>query len=229
MIQNLSPSWQSILADEFQKAYFRNLVTFVQSQRKQFPGSIYPAENQTFQALNLCEIENIKVVILGQDPYPTKGHANGLSFSVQPTVFPLPKSLQNIFKELKANYPEKYILNGDLTSWSKQGVLLLNTTLTVQEGIPNSHSKQGWEIFTDEIILKISQNRNQVVFLLFGKDAHSKETLIDANKHLLIKTSHPSPLGVFKSGKDFVAFQGSNIFTLTNSYLKSHEKAEINW
>jgi uracil-DNA glycosylase len=107
--------------------------------------------------------------------------------------------------------------------------LLLNTTLTVQEGIPNSHSKQGWEIFTDEIILKISQNRNQVVFLLFGKDAHSKETLIDANKHLLIKTSHPSPLGVFKSGKDFVAFQGSNIFTLTNSYLKSHEKAEINW
>jgi uracil-DNA glycosylase len=229
LIQNLSPSWQSILADEFQKAYFRNLVTFVQSQRKQFPGIIYPAENQTFQALNLCEIENIKVVILGQDPYPTKGHANGLSFSVQPTVFPLPKSLQNIFKELKANYPEKYILNGDLTSWSKQGVLLLNTTLTVQEGIPNSHSKQGWEIFTDEIILKISQNRNQVVFLLFGKDAHSKETLIDANKHLLIKTSHPSPLGVFKSGKDFVAFQGSNIFTLTNSYLKSHEKAEINW
>ena len=229
MIQNLSPSWQSILADEFQKAYFRNLVTFVQSQRKQFPGSIYPAENQTFQALNLCEIENIKVVILGQDPYPTKGHANGLCFSVQPTVFPLPKSLQNIFKELKANYPEKYILNGDLTYWSKQGVLLLNTTLTVREGIPNSHSKQGWEIFTDEIILKISQNRNQVVFLLFGKNAHSKESLIDANRHLVIKTSHPSPLGVFKSGKDFVAFQGSNIFTLTNSYLKSHEKAEINW
>lgn len=229
MIQYLCPSWQSILADEFQKAYFQNLVTFIQSQRKQFPGSIFPAKNQTFQALNLCELGNIKVVILGQDPYPTKGHANGLSFSVQPTVFPLPKSLQNIFKELKANYPEKDILNGDLTSWAKQGVLLLNTTLTVQEGIPNSHSKQGWEIFTDEIILKISQNRNQVVFLLFGKNAHSKESLIDANRHLVIKTSHPSPLGVFKSGKDFVAFQGSNIFTLTNSYLKSHEKAEINW
>jgi uracil-DNA glycosylase len=229
MIQYLSPSWQSILADEFQKSYFQNLVTFVQCQRKQFPGSVFPAENQTFQALNLCEIENIKVVILGQDPYPTKGHANGLSFSVQSTVFPLPKSLQNIFKELKSNYPKKDFLNGDLTSWAEQGVLLLNTTLTVLEGIPNSHAKQGWEIFTDEIIRKISQDQTNVIFLLFGKNAHSKENLINASKHLVIKTSHPSPLGVFKSGKDFVAFQGSNIFTLTNSYLKSHEKEEINW
>lgn len=229
MIQYLSPSWQSVLADEFQKSYFQNLVTFVQSQRNQFPGSVFPSENQTFQALNLCELENIKVVILGQDPYPTKGHANGLCFSVQPTVFPFPQSLQNIFKELKSNYPAREILHGDLTTWAKQGVLLLNSTLTVQEGIPNSHAKQGWEILTDEIILKISQNRNQVVFLLFGKNAHSKESLIDANKHLVIKTSHPSPLGVFKSGKDFVAFQGSNVFHLTNSYLKSHEKEEINW
>lgn len=228
MIQNLSLSWRNILADEFQKSYFQNLVTFVQSQRIQFPGSVFPSENETFQALNLCEIENIKVVILGQDPYPTKGHANGLSFSVQPTVL-LPKSLQNIFKELKSNYPEKDILNGDLTPWAKQGVLLLNTILTVQEGMPNSHAKRGWEIFTDEMIRKISQNQNHKVFLLFGKNAHSKENLIDANKHLVIKTSHPSPLGVFKNGKDYVAFQGSNIFTFTNNYLKSHEKTEINW
>lgn len=229
MIQYLSPSWQIILADEFKKSYFQNLVAFVQSQRKQFFGSVFPAENQTFQALNLCEFEKIKVVILGQDPYPTKGHANGLSFSIQPTVFPFPKSLQNIFKELKLNYPEKDILNGDLTSWAGQGVLLLNTTLTVQEGIPNSHAKKGWEIFTDEIICKISQDQTNVVFLLFGKNAHSKENLIDSSKHLVIKTSHPSPLGVFKSGKDFVAFQGSNIFTLANKYLKSQGKEEINW
>ena len=229
MIQHLSPSWQEILVDEFQKSYFHNLTTFVQNQRKQFPVSIFPPESQTFQALNLCAIEKIKVVILGQDPYPTKGHANGLSFSVQPNVAPLPKSLQNIFTELKSNYPEKEIQHGDLCAWAEQGVLLLNTTLTVKEGIPNSHSKQGWEIFTDEIIRKISENRDQVVFLLFGKNAHLKENLIDVNKHLVIKTSHPSPLGVFKNGKDFVAFQGSNIFTLTNSHLKSCGSEEINW
>jgi uracil-DNA glycosylase len=229
MIQYLSSAWQGILVDEFQKSYFQDLIAFVQKQRKQFPESIFPAENQTFQALNLCAIEKIKVVILGQDPYPTKGHANGLSFSVQPNVAPLPKSLQNIFKELKSDYPAKEVQHGDLSAWAEQGVLLLNTTLTVQEGIPNSHSKQGWEIFTDEIILKISENREQVVFLLFGKNAHSKEKLIDVNKHLVIKTSHPSPLGVFKNGKDFVAFHGSNIFTLTNSHLKSQGKEEINW
>lgn len=229
MIQHLSPSWQNILVDEFQKSYFQHLATFVQNQREQFPKGIFPAESQTFQALNLCEIENVKVVILGQDPYPTKGHANGLSFSVQPAVFPLPKSLQNIFKELKANYPEKEILNGDLTSWAEQGVLLLNTVLTVREGVPNSHAKLGWEIFTDKIIQNIGQTQSQVVFLLFGKNAHLKENLIDSNKHLVIKTSHPSPLGVFKSGKDFVAFQGSNVFTLTNNYLLSQGKSAINW
>lgn len=229
MIQYLSPSWQEILVDEFQKSYFQNLTAFVQNQRKQFPVSIFPPESQTFQALNLCAIEKIKVVILGQDPYPTKGHANGLSFSVQPNVAPLPKSLQNIFKELKSNYPAKEIQHGDLTEWAEQGVLLLNTILTVHEGIPNSHSKQGWEIFTDQIIQKIAQSQNQVVFLLFGKNAHLKENLIEVNKHLVIKTSHPSPLGVFKNGKDFVAFQGSNVFTLTNSHLKSQGKKEIKW
>ncbi len=229
MIQHLSPSWRKNLVDEFQKSYFQHLTAFVQNQRNQFPDKIFPSENQTFQALNLCDIENVKVVILGQDPYPTKGHANGLSFSVQPDVFPLPKSLQNIFKELKSNYPDKEFLNGDLTKWAKQGVLLLNTTLTVQEGIPNSHSKKGWEIFTDEVIQKIGQNQSQVVFLLFGKNAHLKENLIASNKHLVIKTSHPSPLGVFKSGKDFVAFQGSNVFKLTNDYLRSNRKDEIVW
>lgn len=229
MNQHLSPSWQKILVDEFQKSYFQHLTAFVQNQRNQFPDKIFPSEKQTFQALNLCDIENVKVVILGQDPYPTKGHANGLSFSVQADVFPLPKSLQNIFKELKCNYPEKEILNGDLTNWAKQGVLLLNTILTVQEGIPNSHSKQGWEILTDEIIRKIAQTQDHVVFLLFGKNAHSKESLIDEKRHAVIKTSHPSPLGVFKSGKDFVAFQGSNVFKLTNDYLRSNHKAEIVW
>jgi uracil-DNA glycosylase len=229
MIQHLSPSWQKIVVDEFQKSYFQNLTEFIKNQRDKFPDQIFPAESQTFQALNLCDIDNVKVVILGQDPYPTKGHANGLSFSVQADVLPLPKSLQNIFKELKSNYPEKEILNGDLTNWAKQGVLLLNTTLTVQEGIPNSHSKQGWEILTDEIIQKIAQTQDHVVFLLFGKNAHLKENLIDSNKHLIIKTSHPSPLGVFKSGKDFIAFQGSNVFKLTNDYLRSNHKAEIAW
>ncbi len=229
MFKFLSSSWREVLVDEFQKGYFQDLTNFVQSQRKEFPGSIFPEEKLTFQALNLCDIEKIKVVILGQDPYPTKGHANGLSFSVQPTVSPLPKSLQNIFKELKSNYPEREIQDGDLTTWAEQGVLLLNTTLTVQEGIPNSHAKRGWEIFTDEIIQKIAQTQSNVVFLLFGKNAHSKEILIDTKKHLVIKTSHPSPLGVFKSGKDFVAFQGSNIFTSSNSYLKSQGKEEINW
>ncbi len=229
MIQHFCSSWQVILDEEFQKPYFQELIEFVQTQRNQFPDSIFPAKELTFQALNLCDMENVKVVILGQDPYPTKGHANGLSFSVRPTVFPFPKSLQNIFKELKANYPEKEILNGDLTTWAEQGVLLLNTVLTVREGVPNSHAKQGWEIFTDEIIQKIGKNQSQVVFLLFGKNAHLKENLIDCNKHLVIKTSHPSPLGVFKSGKDFVAFQGSNVFKLTNEYLKSNHKAEIDW
>lgn len=229
MNQHLCASWQKILVDEFQKSYYKNLTNFIESQRDQFPESIFPAEEHTFQALNLCDFEAVKVVILGQDPYPTKGHANGLSFSVQPTVSPLPKSLQNIFKELKANYPEKEFQNGDLTVWAKQGVLLLNTTLTVLEGNPNSHSKQGWEIFTSEIIRKIAESGSEIVFLLFGRNAHLKGSLIDSSRHFVIKTSHPSPLGVFKKGKDFEAFYGSNIFVLTNNYLKEKGKKDINW
>ena len=229
MIQSLNPFWCDILIDEFEKSYFKELSKFVQNQRTLFPESIFPEESLTFEALNLCSLDGIKVVILGQDPYPTKGHANGLCFSVQENVFPLPKSLQNIFKELQSNYPEKVKLNGDLSNWAQQGVLLLNTILTVQEGKPNSHALQGWEKFTDQIIRTIAQNRENVVFLLFGKNAHSKEQLIENGKHFILKTSHPSPLGVYKNGKDFIAFQGSNVFKITNQFLKSTGQTEINW
>ena len=229
MIAHLSSSWRTVLSEEFEKPYFVRLESFVLNQRKQFPDNVFPVEHSVFAALNLCDFQHVKVVVLGQDPYPTKGHANGLCFSVQPNIFPLPKSLQNIFKELRQNYPEIEILNGDLSHWGKQGVLLLNTTLTVLEGNPNSHSKQGWEIFTDKIIQKLSQDRDHLVFLLFGKNAHSKESLIDLSRHLVIKTSHPSPLGVFKSGKDFRAFHGSNVFPLANQYLSSKGKHEIKW
>jgi uracil-DNA glycosylase len=229
MIKNLATGWNELLKDEFQKDYFTNLQLFVENERKLHPNCIFPAEKDVFKALNLCDLEKIKVVILGQDPYPTRGFANGLCFSVESDVSPLPRSLQNILKEIKNQFQANEFENGDLTKWAKQGVLLLNAVLTVQEGLPNSHSKRGWEKFTDRIIQIVSNERDNVVFLLWGKQAHLKTALINNKKHLILKLSHPSPLGYQKKGTDFESFKGNTTFIETNEYLKKHKIEEVYW
>ena len=183
---------------------------------------IFPELHHILRALDETKFEDVKVVILGQDPYPTPGHANGLAFSVNPTVKPLPKSLQNIYKELEDDLGIVR-KTGDLSSWAKQGVLLLNTVFTVEESKPNSHQGLGWEALSDEVIHKLSQNRENLVFVLWGKKAQVKEKIIDSTKHLIIKAPHPSPLSAY------TGFFGSKPFSQINAYLKKNNKKEIDW
>lgn len=184
--------------------------------------SILPDVSRILYALDKTPLESVKIVILGQDPYPTKGHANGLAFSVNKNVSPLPKSLQNIYKELYTDVGVSRS-SGDLTDWAEQGVLLLNTTLTVREGESGSHSNLGWRILTDQIITAVSDHRKHVVFILWGKHAQSKENLIDQSKHLVIKSAHPSPLSALRG------FYGSQPFSKANDYLKQYGIAPIDW
>lgn len=184
--------------------------------------SVLPDVSRILYALDKTPLESVKIVILGQDPYPTKGHANGLAFSVNKNVSPLPKSLQNIYKELYTDVGVSRS-SGDLTDWAEQGVLLLNTTLTVREGESGSHSNLGWRILTDQIIQAVSDHREHVVFILWGKHAQSKEHLIDQSKHLTIKSAHPSPLSALRG------FYGSRPFSKANDYLKQHGIAPIDW
>ncbi|MCS7004504.1 MAG: uracil-DNA glycosylase [Cytophagales bacterium] len=223
----IEPSWKRKLQSEFEQPYFEALVKFVKQEyqnAKTLPNApkIYPPGSLIFNAFDKCPFENVKVVLLGQDPYHGEGQANGMCFAVNEGV-PFPPSLQNIFQELHDDLGKPIPTSGTLLNWAKQGVLLLNATLTVREGQPGSHQNKGWEIFTDKVIRIISQEKNHVVFLLWGAYAQKKEILIDASKHCILKAAHPSPLSAHKG------FFGCKHFSKANQYLLQHGKQPIDW
>ena len=218
---NLESSWLKILNDEFEKSYMKNLSIFLNSEKK-INKIIYPSGSKIFNALNLTPFTSVKVIILGQDPYHGQNQANGLSFSVE-IGNKIPPSLQNIFKELYSDlniYPSQH---GDLSNWAKQGVLLLNTILTVEASKPSSHSNKGWEIFTDKILHSLSSLKKNLVFILWGKKAHEKISLIDETKHIILKSPHPSP---YSANNGFFGLQP---FSKTNFFLESKNIDKINW
>lgn len=215
----LHNSWHQKLSPEFNKPYFIELNEFVTNAYKQT--QVYPPKQLLFNAFELCPFENVKAVLIGQDPYHGAGQANGLCFSVNDGIA-LPPSLRNIFKELKSDLNVEIPISGNLEKWAKEGVLMLNAILTVESGQPGSHKQKGWEIFTDTVIKSISDQKEHVVFLLWGNFAFEKEKLIDASKHLILKAAHPSPLA---RG----AFFGSKPFSKTNAYLKQNGIKEIDW
>ncbi|GAB5416021.1 MAG: uracil-DNA glycosylase [Crocinitomicaceae bacterium] len=216
-------SWKKALQSEFSKRYFESLVAFVKSEYQKYPGAIFPHGNQIFRAFDSCPLDKVKVVILGQDPYPTKGHAHGLCFSCDAHVKPLPKSLHNIFKELKSDLDIDPRTSGDLNFWAEQGVLLLNATLTVREGQPESHAGKGWEIFTDAVINALNEQQSNVVYLLWGSKAQRKAENVDASKNLILKAPHPSPLSAYRG------FFGCKHFSQCNEYLKQNGREVIQW
>lgn len=217
----IEESWRKVLQPQFDSAYFELLTNFV---RRAYQTSIvYPAGNKIFEAFNRTPFDKVKVVILGQDPYHGPHQAHGLCFSVQPGVA-VPPSLVNIYKELSQEYQLDYSQrNGDLTHWADQGVLLLNATLTVQGGQPGSHQGKGWETFTDAAIQALSEQREHLVFLLWGSYAQKKGRVIDRRKHLVLETAHPSPLSVYRG------FFGCGHFVKTNEYLVQHGLKPIQW
>jgi uracil-DNA glycosylase len=212
--------WQKVLAEEFKQPYFTKLQEFLISERLSY--TIYPAKEETFSALELTPYDQVKVVLLGQDPYHNENQAHGLCFSVRPGIKP-PPSLGNIFKELKQDIGFETPNNGYLVTWAKQGILMLNTVLSVRAGMANSHKNKGWETFTDVVISKISQKPAPVIFVLWGKDAQKKLKLIDTNKNIIIQSAHPSPLSAHNG------FIGSKPFSAINSALISYGQSEINW
>jgi len=218
----LDLSWLKLLDEEFTKPYMLNLATFLDNEKQQGK-TILPPENQWFSALNSTPLNQVKVVIIGQDPYPTIGHAHGLCFSVQTDVKPLPKSLLNINKELETDIGVSNHHCGYLQSWAEQGVLLLNAVLTVEAGKANAHQNKGWEPFTDKIIETVNKKTDKTVFILWGAYAQKKGKVIDRNKHLVIESPHPSPLSAYRG------FFGSKPFSKTNDYLISHDITPINW
>jgi uracil-DNA glycosylase len=219
---DLEASWLVQLEDEFDKAYMQNLKQFLVSE-KSMGKNILPKPSLWFNALNSTPLSSVKVVILGQDPYPTVGHANGLCFSALPEVKPLPKSLINIYKELQSDLGIDNFHTPYLQPWAEQGVLLLNAVLTVEAGKSNAHANKGWEKFTDKIIEVINQNCQNVVFILWGAYAQKKGASIDGSKHLVLKAPHPSPLSAYRG------FFGSRPFSTLNGYLQSVGKEGINW
>lgn len=217
----LESSWKAALQDEFEQPYMKQLGEFL--RREKAAGKvIYPPGPMIFQALNSTPLERVRVVILGQDPYHGAGQAHGLCFSVQPGVAP-PPSLQNIFKELKRDLNLDIPSHGYLQHWADQGVLMLNTSLTVEQGVAGSHAKMGWQRLTDRIIEVISERRSDVVFLLWGAHAQSKAKLIDPARHLLLKSVHPSPLSAHRG------FIGNGHFSRANQFLKQRGLEPIDW
>lgn len=215
-------SWLEHLRGEFNQPYMQQLRSFL-VERKRLGATIYPPAKQWFNALNLTPFEQVKVVILGQDPYHGKGQAQGLSFSV-PNNVARPPSLQNIFKELNQDLQQENIqCNNNLENWAKQGVLLLNSVLTVEHARAGSHSNQGWELFTDKIIKKLAHTRQNIVFILWGSYAHKKIDIIPNQQHCIIKSAHPSPLSAHRG------FFGSKVFSRCNSYLVSVNQPPISW
>ena len=216
----LPPDWKDILQAEVNKPYFYTLLENITTAYQN--STIYPTEQNIFNAFKHCPYVKVKVVILGQDPYHGKGQAHGLAFSV-PEGVPAPPSLHNIYKEILNDISVTPALSGNLTRWTTQGVLLLNATLTVEAGIAGSHQSLGWEQFTDAVIKTISDEKINVVFLLWGAYAQSKQTLIDEAKHLVLTTSHPSPLSAYRG------FFGCKHFSQTNTYLIKHGLLPIIW
>lgn len=217
----LEPSWKEALRAEFEQPYMQQLREFLR-QEYAAGKEIYPPGPLIFNALNSTPLDQVKVVILGQDPYHGPGQAHGLCFSVQPGV-PTPPSLVNIYKELQRDLNLPIPAHGYLQSWAEQGVLLLNTTMTVQRGNAASHAKKGWESFTDRIIQLVSERQSNVVFLLWGAHAQSKQKLIDGTKHLVLKSVHPSPLSAYRG------FIGCGHFSHANRFLQQHGMKPVEW
>lgn len=216
----IEPSWKEALKEEFSKPYFAELAEFVRKEYKST--KIYPPAKFVFRAFELCPFDDVQVVILGQDPYHGAGQANGLCFSV-PEGVGMPPSLQNIYKEIQYDLGLKMPVSGNLEHWTKQGVFLLNATLTVRAKNPGSHQNKGWEQFTDAVIRALSDKKEHLVFLLWGKYAQEKGAVIDRKKHLVLTAAHPSPYSA-SSG-----FFGCRHFSRTNEYLKQHSKDPILW
>jgi uracil-DNA glycosylase len=222
MAIDLEPSWLAVLNDEFDKDYMMQLRTFLKEE-KQTGNKIYPKGSDIFNAFKKTPFTEVKVVILGQDPYHGENQAHGLSFSVQKGI-PIPPSLRNIYKELATDIPGFTTPNhGDLTEWAEQGVLLLNASLTVRAGIPGSHQKKGWETFTDMVIKTLSDKKEGLVFILWGAFAQAKAELINESKHHIIKSPHPSPFSADRG------FFGSKPFSKTNEILKKEGEKPIDW
>lgn len=213
-------TWNEILAEEMQKDYYQELQVFVQKRRAEV--RVFPEEKNVFNALELTPFESVKVVILGQDPYHGSGQAHGLSFSVQKGI-PLPPSLKNIYKELQEDIGEDLPTEGDLSHWAKQGVLLLNTVLTVEEGNANSHKGKGWERLTNRLIESLNELKHPVIFILWGKLAQDKEKLIINPNHVILKAPHPSPLSAYRG------FFGSKPFSRVNDILIQQGQTPIRW
>lgn len=212
--------WDDVLANEFKKDYFIKIRKFIDEEYKS--KTIYPPYDEIYNAFRLTPIGNVKVVILGQDPYHEKGQAHGLAFST-PEGRPIPRSLKNIFKEINAEYDYPIPESGCLEKWAKQGVFLLNTVLTVEDGNANSHSKCGWQTFTDNVIRILNDQTQPIVFMLWGKQAEKKKELITNPNHMVLITSHPSPFSARRG------FFGSNHFRLSNEFLKKNNMEEIDW
>ena len=219
---NLNTSWQSILSDEINKSYFQDLMKTVDEEYKKC--TCYPPKKLIFAAFNYCSFKNVKVVIIGQDPYHGVGEANGLCFSVNDGI-KIPPSLRNIYRELSDDLGTVFMpTSGNLQSWANQGILLLNASLTVEKDKANSHKHLKWNVFTDAVIQKISEEKKHVVFLLWGNFAHKKGLKIDRNKHLVLESGHPSPMSA-NQGKWF----GNKHFSETNAYLKKNSLDPIDW
>ena len=217
----IEKSWKNLLAGEFGSEYFAELVTFVKSEYSKT--RIYPPGRYIFRAFDLCPFQEVKVVILGQDPYHEKGQAHGLSFSVPEGITP-PPSLVNIFKEIKDDLGKDMPASGNLERWARQGVLLLNATLTVREHMAGSHQNRGWEKFTDSVVRELAEKRKNLVFMLWGAYAQRKGAFIDTDRHLVLKSVHPSPLSANRGG-----WFGKHQFSRANAYLKEHGLQEIDW
>jgi uracil-DNA glycosylase len=218
---DLHIDWLTVVGKECEKPYFLNLMRFLEDQRMRNV-LVYPQKENVFRVFSLVSFEDVKVVLLGQDPYHNPHQANGLAFSVLSECVN-PPSLKNIYKEVRADVGHCIFDSGDLSGWAHQGVLLLNTTLTVEDGKPGAHSKKGWQEFTDCVIEKLSDEREHLVFLLWGKHAQKKEVLIDEKKHLILKAPHPSPLSAYRG------FFGCHHFSKTNAFLNSKNMKIIEW
>ncbi len=216
----IEQSWKVRLQQEFDKPYFSALTDFVRNEYR--TARVYPPGALIFNAFNLCPFDNVKVVLIGQDPYHGEGQAHGLCFSVNDGI-QFPPSLRNIFKEVSEDVGAPIPQSGNLTRWAQQGVLLLNATLTVREHAAGSHQKKGWEEFTDAVIRTVSEQCRNVVFILWGSYAQSKSALIDSSRHLVLRSVHPSPLSAH------AGFFGNHHFSRTNEYLREHGKTEIEW
>ncbi len=220
MAVKIEESWSRVLSEEFEKDYFKQLIGFVKEEYSQY--TVYPKGKDIFRAFDACPFDEVKVVILGQDPYHGPGQANGLCFSVHEGI-PFPPSLVNIFKEVKNDLGREVPPNGSLERWAKQGVLLLNATLTVRAHQAGSHQKRGWEMFTDAVISHLANSRKDIVYILWGSYAQKKAAIVNSADNLVLKSPHPSPLSAHRG------FFGGKHFSQANAYLESKGLATISW